>query len=101
MKTLSISDRDLQKLIAPALRKKLAGAGFVMGATMDVRSDDPNSSFYFPINMNLAGVCSVLRGADGIWTICQQVDQALAERTMASHESYIEASAARPNRSNS
>lgn len=99
MKTLSISDRDLQELIAPGLRKKLAAAGFVMGATMDARSEDPNCAFYFAINLNLAGVCSVSRDADGEWTIRQEVNQKLAERTMASHESYIEACDARSNRS--
>lgn len=90
MQTFQISDRDLQALIAAALRKELAAAGFVIGASM-VGTEDPNSAFYFPINLNLAGKCAVMREADGMWTFTQEVNQALAERTAASHESFIDA----------
>ncbi len=90
MKTFQISDRDLQALIAERLRKKLAAAGFETGASM-VGTEDPNSAFYFPINLNLAGKCAVMRGEDGMWTFTQEVNQALADRTAASHESYIDA----------
>jgi hypothetical protein len=91
MRSFQISDRDLQALIAPALRAKLAAAGFKMGAVMDGRSGDPNCAFYFPINLNLAGDCGVRRDEDGTWTISQEESPLLADRTAETFQAHVAA----------
>jgi len=70
---LRISDGELQGLIAPRLRKRLAGAGFKMGSP----SSEPASSFYFIINLDLAGHVTIECGIDGIW-IFRQDERRLA-----------------------
>lgn len=90
MRTLQFSDRELQDLIGAAIRKKLRAAGFSPGARMHA-DDDPNSAFYFPINLDLGGKCAVCRDETGTWTITQEHCSEIAERLGASESMFIEA----------
>jgi hypothetical protein len=90
MRTFQIGDRELQDLIGAALRKRLRKAGFAPGASMR-GDDDLDCAFYFPINPNIGGKCTVTRDADGIWTISQEHDTEIAERLGASESIFIEA----------
>lgn len=78
MRELRITDEDLQALIADALRDKLKAAGFntVVGST-------EHAGFFFPINLGLAGQCTVTRHEDGTWTFTQEDNARLAERMEA------------------
>ena len=78
MKELHITDAELQKLIAPALRKRLKAAGFHTGT-----ASDDNCAFFFPINLSVAGSVKVTRHEDGTWCIQQETSPALSERTDA------------------
>ena len=76
MRELRITDEDLQALIADGLRKKLKAAGF----NTVVPSSD-HAGFFFPVNLSLAGECTVTRHEDGTWTITQEDNALLADRT--------------------
>ena len=82
MRELRITDGEVQALIAPAFRARLRAEGFKMGTASDA---DP-SSFFFPINLNLAGHVEVVRGADGVWSIFQEDDAHINDRTAAASE---------------
>jgi hypothetical protein len=90
MNTLRISDGELQTLLATAIRKKLAGAGFKTGASMEGWGN-PNCAFYFPINLNLSGQCGVQRGADGFWTFSQEDNPIMADRLAATLRAHADA----------
>lgn len=80
MREVQITDAELERLIAPAIRKRLRAAGFKMGTA----SDEVPSAFMFPINLNLAGVVGVHRSEDGVWTFSQEDNPMLADRMMDS-----------------
>lgn len=80
MRELRLSDQEVQKLIAPALRRRLKQAGFVSGT-----ASGHHYGFVFPINLGLAGSVSIERFDDGTWVFQQEVDMRLAERT---HETF-------------
>ena len=86
-----MTDRELQDLIAPALRARLREAGFKTGVP-----SDEHAGFFFPINLELSGSCDVARNADGTWTF-SQCDALVADRTaatlMAHYNAIQEASA--------
>lgn len=89
MRELQITDAELERLIAPAIRKRMRAAGFKMGTA----SDEVPSAFVFPINLNLAGVVGVHRSEDGVWTFSQEDDPMLADRmidSMMAHEQAFE-----------
>lgn len=90
---LKLTDRELQDLIAPPLRNKLREAGFAMGASMTLEGF--SSAFYFPINLDLSGVCTVERDSDGVWTIRQCEDGVIADRIADASENLTEAIANR------
>ena len=89
MKELRITDSELQAVIAPALRKFLAGKGFLMGTP-----SDSLTTYFFPIDVNLAGCVDVTRDADGVWTITQD-EHGMAERVAVSAFEHGEAIASR------
>ncbi len=74
MRELRLTDGELQKLIASALRRKLAKAGFKTGTPSDA-----SSAFYFPLNLQLCGDVSVVRYEDGTWVFTQD-DAVIADR---------------------
>jgi hypothetical protein len=76
MRELRLTDGELQKLVAPAIRAHLKTAGFHTGA-----SSCNNNAFFFPINLDLAGDVRVTRHEDGTWVFTQETYPALAERT--------------------
>jgi hypothetical protein len=80
MRELQITDADLQKLLAPTIRKYLRKAGFKMGAP----SGAEPPSYFFPINLELAGDVTVTRREDGTWSFTQETDLMLIERTAES-----------------
>ena len=75
VRELRISDTELQKLIATAIRKRLKAAGFTTGT----RSDDSNA-FFFPINLDLAGDCTVTRLETEEWVFTQEESSVVADR---------------------
>jgi hypothetical protein len=85
MRTLTMTDRELQRLIAPAIRKRLKAAGFHTGT-----SSDDHAGFFFPIDLNLSGSVEVTRHEDGTWTF-EQEDQAVADRRATSLACHAEA----------
>ena len=68
MRELRITDVELQKMIAPVLRKRLRKAGFAMGAA----SADGPPTYMFPINLDLAAFVTVIRREDGTWLFQQE-----------------------------
>jgi len=86
MKELRLSDRELQDIVGPALRAKLKVAGFVSGTP----SND-HTAFFFPINLDLAGDVVVTRHEDATWSITQECDLTLLERTQAAGEAHVAA----------
>ncbi len=89
MRTVRISDAELQKLIATELRKRLVAGGFAPGARSDV-----NCFAFFPINLDLAGSATVQRDEDGFWTFTQEVDEIAEDRTAEAHGAHASAVAA-------
>ena len=85
MRTLTLTDAELQRLIAPAIRKRLKAAGFQTGTP----SDD-HAGFFFPIDLNICGKVDVTRHEDGTWTF-EQEDQAIADRIESSFNCHAEA----------
>ena len=84
MREVQITDAELERLIAPAIRKFMRRVGFKMGTP----SDETPSAFMFPINLNLSGAIGVHRSEDGVWTFSQEDDPMLADRmieTMIAH----------------
>jgi hypothetical protein len=75
VRELRITDGELQTLIATALRRKLAKAGFKTGTPSDA-----NAAFFFPINLELTGDCEVIRHEDGTWTFTQEETPMIADR---------------------
>src|ERR1700684_1321499 len=67
MTEVQITDGELQKLIAPALRKFLKSKGFRFGT-----ASDDNCAYWFPINLELGGSVEIERGEDGTWLIRQE-----------------------------
>ena len=92
MRELRITDVELQKMIAPVLRKRLRKAGFAMGAA----SADGPPTYLFPINLDLAAFVTVIRREDGTW-LFQQDDFVIAERL---EESFLMHGDAYVNRAN-
>jgi len=93
MRTLTLTDAEVQKLIASAIRKRLKAAGFHTGT-----ASDDHSGFFFPIDLGLAGQVGVTRHEDGTWTIQQETNLMLAERmgtTLAAHGEAIAAATQR------
>ena len=88
MKELRLTDAELRALIAPALLDKLRCAGF---ATATAAGAAEPCAFYFPINLALAGEVTVNRSTEGVWTITQECDPLLAERTADTQTAHIEA----------
>lgn len=86
MREIRISDAELQKLIATALRKRLVEGGFRSGAREDV-----NCSAFFPINLDLSGCVTVQRDDDGFWTFTQEVDEVAGDRTAEAHGAHTAA----------
>ena len=86
MRVLRLTDRELQDIVGPALRAKLKMAGFVSGTP----SND-HTAFFFPINLDLAGDVVVTRHEDCTWTITQECDLTLLERTQAAGEAHVAA----------
>lgn len=91
MRELEMSDGEIQALVATAIRAKLKAAGFTMGATDDADAVEGPGAFYFPINLNLAGDCTVTRAEDGTWTITQEDNPLLADRTASAFQSHAAA----------
>ena len=90
MRELRMTDGELQRLIAPAIRKKLKAAGFVSGTP-----SDEHAGYFFPINIEMNGL-EVTRHEDGTWTFVQE-DLAIAGRlndTLDIHGAAIENAAA-------
>lgn len=79
MKELRLTDGEMQALVANKLRAKLRAAGFKMGPP----ADQEPPTFYFPININVAGEVAIVRHEDGTWTILQDEHGMLADRTAA------------------
>jgi hypothetical protein len=75
MREFRISDVELQGIIAPLLRMRLREAGFAMGAP----SAEQQPTYMFPINLDVSGAVTVIRGDDGFWTF-QQDEMKMAER---------------------
>ena len=92
MKEMRITDAELQAMIAPALKARLHAAGFTPGFC-----DAEHCGFFFPVNLELAGTCTVTREEDGTWTFAQQ-DTAVADRMEQSLEMHADAVATRETR---
>ncbi len=90
MRELRITDAELQALIAPGLRRKFVEAGFKTGT-----ASDENTSFFFPINLQLAGECFVTRHEDGTWTFTQEEAPMIADRVAQAAVSHASAIAQR------
>jgi hypothetical protein len=73
---LRMDDRELARLIAPALQQRLREAGFKTGT-----ASNRNAAFYMPINLDLAGHVAVTRYEDGTWIFSQEVNSCLVQRT--------------------
>lgn len=82
MRVLQITDGEIQALVAPALRAYLRKAGFVIGAS----SGDEPSTFWMPVNIDLAGHVDVIRDEDGIWTFTQEENMHVADRVAEASE---------------
>jgi hypothetical protein len=94
IRELKLTDLEVQKLIAPALKKKLRAAGFTMGASES--ADGFNCAFYFPVNLDLAGINTVERDEHGVWTFRQRVGgEAVNERLRQTSEDHMDAIEAR------
>lgn len=90
MKELRLTDAELQALIAPALRARLQESGFAFGRPMDARLDEFDIML-FPIGLDLAGLASVERDLEGVWTF-RQIDSAvLHDRTADALRSHVAA----------
>lgn len=88
MKELQITDAQLQKIVGAALRKHLAAAGFRMGAS----SGETPPVYGLPVNLDLAGKFGVFHDcATGVWTITQEEDEVLCDRTTDAVRSHVEA----------
>jgi len=85
VKELRITDAELQSMIAPALKAKLHAAGFQRGFC-----DAEHCGFFFPINLELAGTCTVTRNEDGTWTFTQQ-DNTITDRLDETYEIHAAA----------
>lgn len=81
MKELRLTDGELQAIVAPAIRERLRAAGFAMGTS----SGDLPSSFWMPVNLNLAGHVEIIRSEDGVWSFTQ-VDGVIADRVAVTGE---------------
>lgn len=92
MRELTLTDRELQALIAPKLRRRLKKAGFVMGAS---EASDDRPSFYFVIHLDLVGFSELVRNDDGTWTISQCENAMVADRVASSNVLHEEAIARR------
>lgn len=90
---LQMTDAEVQKLVAPAIRKHLRKAGFKTG----IRSDE-SGSYLFPIDLQLAGDVSVHRSNDGIWTFRQEESAIIADRMAQMMILHAEAISAREER---
>jgi hypothetical protein len=86
MKQLTMTDKEVQALIAPAIRKKLKAAGFVSGT-----ASDDHAGYLFPIDLQLAGAITIQRHDDGTWVFQQEEDLTLMERTAATFAAHYEA----------
>ena len=96
MRELRLTDIELQRLIAPALKKRLRQEGFEFG-TPEGRSPgegDPEAigMIMFPVNLDLAGCVSIERGDDGVWTFRQDTLVQLQRfyQTLIDHHAAIE-----------
>ena len=69
MRTLTLTDAEVQKLIASAIRKRLKAAGFHTGT-----ASDDHSGFFFPIDLGLAGQVGVTRHEEDVYK--RQVEKA-------------------------
>lgn len=85
-----MTDAELQAIVGTALRGHLKKAGFHTGT----RTDD-SSAFMFCVNLDLAGTITVERTLDGDWTISQELDAVLSDRTADAHASLMGAVQAR------
>lgn len=88
MKELRLTDRELQDMIAPALRARLRAAGF---EPMHSDGAEP-MGFSLPITLDLAGDVTLERNIDeGIWTFRQVAHGDLADRTDFAERAHREA----------
>ena len=86
MRELRITDAELQALIAPGLRARLKQAGFRNGT-----ASNDHTGFFFPINLEIAGSCTVGRLEDGTWVFTQVDDAVIAERTELASAAHTDA----------
>jgi hypothetical protein len=86
MREVRMTDSELQKLVAPALREHLKKAGFFTGA-----SSIDHCGYFFPINIDLAGAVKITRHEDGTWTFMQEMDVELSQRTAKCEGMLIDA----------
>jgi hypothetical protein len=92
MLELRLTDLELQRLLAPALKKRLRQEGFRFGA-----SETPADGFntvLLPIRLDLADEISISRDDDGVWSF-QQSDPTIARRFMETFSDHFEAVAGR------
>jgi hypothetical protein len=88
MLELRLTDLELQRLLAPALKKRLRQEGFRFGA-----SETPADGFntvLLPIRLDLSESVSISRDDDGVW-LFQQSDPAIERRFMESCMAHYEA----------
>jgi hypothetical protein len=90
MLELRLTDIELQRLLAPALKKRLAREGFRFGTSESPQ--DGYNTILLPVRLDLADSVSLSRDPDGLW-IFQQIDPGIERRfleTFADHYEAIE-----------
>lgn len=83
MREVTISDRELQALIAPALISWLKAKGFQGGLP-----SGEHNGFWFPISLDFAGEVHAVRYEDGTWIFSQELNERLIQRTHSAREDF-------------
>ena len=86
MAELVLTDIEMQKLVATALKHRMAKAGFIFG---ECESED-HEVLLLPVNLDLTGFVTVSRTEDGIWTF-QQSHPSVEERFYQLFEAHAQA----------